>query len=1271
MVSSKLWENDLNAIVVYINIIEAASMRIGFKQSDYVIALNESIVIAPVYTPENAKSHLRYTLTRSSATSATAEAVAMTVADDEQSVTLKASNTVRGVYILKVETYSTNPNIVLPKAEGTCTITVGYRATGIAVDKPYLTMGVGEKLSPGYKLLPAGAVSSDVYYSIERILPADLWGDQVGGNAVSYLRPGTAITDDQLDPNDYTKSVSGEYTGSYIQAVSPGVIRVEMRTATSAHNTGVKTQWVIEIKDTPTSIDFPDRSDVTLLSGMTVTRRAALTPSTAYGTVTYESSNERVATVDENGKVTAKVFGNDGDSAAALIVARTYNGLSTFYKVIVYNDPGKIILNGEEDPNVVNRYTAEIGVNEQFTITPSFDQTHITPNPLSYSKLDTAYLRAVGGQNGINYTVQGVRVTKPGETKAVSVTTPNGKVADIAFTIKNRPYKITLDQTKATIGLGEHYQMRPRVYKSNNVLADDTIRQKLIYTSSNEVFATVDANGVVSVTNNADYLGKSFTITVQSVCGRPQSGSSSLSCTFTVMAEPTNVFIDQTYPIKREKISSITLVEGSTTMTKVRAGFAPDSAASDIDYFIGLNASDYTTTLVKNSPDYNPNAYLYLDTETDRDGRLVLCIKPLKQTPNPIIFQPTAYNGLRARLSVMVCGIAAESDIKPLPEVTLAAGMTYQIVPEFATPNVSANFEFLSSATSYVQVDRNTGLVTARRACPSPLTITVRWKSADNRTYINKYMSVKVVSAPTGFLFKRLDPADATIVTEDGITNMSVALTTGEECKFRYYYAPVGAMSDNVTLENLYTSEKPYVSYSITPDADGCGGIITVTGNKEHGNSPIRLALSTVVGNTTRTSYVFVYVKAQPNWVQMSTTSLQLAPGTSATLNAFSEPEGSGGSIYYQLDPSTPSGLVTLNAQTGKLTVVSDVTQVETIYVYAFSTAIPSKPIDGRNTCVVTILRAPGSRDIQDNLYYKNTENPTRDKYTDEDIANKTICVGDVLNLAVVFPENGEIPVNTKVVFSVHPEDASFLQVNAAGAITGRRDTPENRMARAYVKIYGSEGLSKALMLNFTILPRPNKITLDFKDPYDYILKKGLKLNSNDTKDLETEYGLTWTISPSSVQSYAIVGAYSSNASVVDVYQDGNTGHWTVQTKRRGTAYIYFYTANKAVKTSFKVTTYDLPTDINLRPSVLTIGVGMKQLVKAFYGPNGTYTDAAVTFVPLTSAVTVDKDVTDPTDMQVYVTGKTPTGSGYAQVAVNSLDPDVAASTMLIVKVLD
>ncbi|MEG1775811.1 MAG: hypothetical protein RR367_04865, partial [Clostridia bacterium] len=67
--------------------------------------------------------------------------------------------------------------------------------------------------------MPAGAVSSDVYYSIERILPADLWGDQVGGNAVSYLRPGTAITDDQLDPNDYTKSVSGEYTGSYIQAV--------------------------------------------------------------------------------------------------------------------------------------------------------------------------------------------------------------------------------------------------------------------------------------------------------------------------------------------------------------------------------------------------------------------------------------------------------------------------------------------------------------------------------------------------------------------------------------------------------------------------------------------------------------------------------------------------------------------------------------------------------------------------------------------------------------------------------------------------------------------------------------------------------------------------------------------------------------------------------------------------------------------------------------------------------------------------------------------
>ena len=72
-----------------------------------------------------------------------------------------------------------------------------------------------------------------------------------------------------------------------------------------------------------------DVTDLTLNVGDTYTLEVSLTPTTSSSTVSYESSNTKVATVGKKGKITAKARGN------CVVLVKTNNGLTAYVNVTV------------------------------------------------------------------------------------------------------------------------------------------------------------------------------------------------------------------------------------------------------------------------------------------------------------------------------------------------------------------------------------------------------------------------------------------------------------------------------------------------------------------------------------------------------------------------------------------------------------------------------------------------------------------------------------------------------------------------------------------------------------------------------------------------------------------------------------------------------------------------------------------------------------------------------------------------------------------------
>jgi uncharacterized protein YjdB len=251
-----------------------------------------------------------------------------------------------------------------------------------------------------------------------------------------------------------------------------------------------------------------NKSATTLTEGESETLTATITPSNATGdkTVKWSSSNEAVAAVDSNGKVTAKKAGT------AVITATSSNGKTAGCTVTVKQK--EIAITGIS----LNKSTTSLTEGESETLTATITPSNATGDKTVKWSSSNAEVAAVDSNGKVT--------AKKAGTAVITATSSNGKTAGCTVTVKQKEIAITgisLNKSTTSLTEGESETLTATIAPSN-ATGDKTVK----WSSSNEAVVAVDSNGKVT----AKKAGTAV-ITATSSNGK------SASCTVTVKQKDT------------------------------------------------------------------------------------------------------------------------------------------------------------------------------------------------------------------------------------------------------------------------------------------------------------------------------------------------------------------------------------------------------------------------------------------------------------------------------------------------------------------------------------------------------------------------------------------------------------------------------------------------------------------------------------------------------------------------------------------------------------
>ena len=183
--------------------------------------------------------------------------------------------------------------------------------------------------------------------------------------------------------------------------------------------------------------------------------------------VTFSTGNKKIATVDENGKITAVGVGT------SKITAKTYNGKTASCTVTVKKLADSITL---------NKTSITLGVGEKYDLNSSI------PNNTA------AYYRLYYSNNTAIAPVQksgGLVTAKTVGTTTIRCKISNGKEAICKVTVKSAPSRVTVSDKSATLKVGQSKTLKATL--NNNAYS-----YRSTWTSSNTYVATVNSTGKIS-----------------------------------------------------------------------------------------------------------------------------------------------------------------------------------------------------------------------------------------------------------------------------------------------------------------------------------------------------------------------------------------------------------------------------------------------------------------------------------------------------------------------------------------------------------------------------------------------------------------------------------------------------------------------------------------------------------------------------------------------------------------------------------------------------
>ena len=320
---------------------------------------------------------------------------------------------------------------------------------------------------------------------------------------------------------------------------------------------------------------------ITLDEGVSQTLRATINPSdtTDDKTLTWLSSNTNVATVDQEGNVTAVKEG------VATITVTTVNGRRAECKITV-NKPSENI---PIESVSLDKTTLTLEEQEAETLVATINPSDTTDDKTLTWKSSNPEVATVDNNGKVTAVKEG--------SATITVTTVNGKEATCTVTVTKKPVPIeSVSLNKTTLTL-EEQQAETLVATINP--SDTTDDKTLTWKSNNPEVATVDQEGKVTAVKEG-----TTTITVTTVNGKEAT------CTVTVLnataledaidrAETIDgsTYTADSYSALQTAIANGKAVLESATATQDDIDLAVEAIETAIDNLVEKASQDLLATL--------------------------------------------------------------------------------------------------------------------------------------------------------------------------------------------------------------------------------------------------------------------------------------------------------------------------------------------------------------------------------------------------------------------------------------------------------------------------------------------------------------------------------------------------------------------------------------------------------------------------------------------------------------------------------------------------
>lgn len=1042
----------------------------------------------------------------------------------------------------------------------------------------------------------------------------------------------TLIPEDAQDTITWTSSDTSIATVDSNGIVTASKTETGTAIITATTSNGKTANCNVTVSVAPEYV-YLNKSEVTIIQGETYTLIPSVTPTNASTTYSWSIDDNTIATIDENGKITAKKVGT------TTVAVTTANGKGTLCTVNVINVPKTIRLNKTE---------LSLRPDETYTFTKTVSPTNATAT-YKWSSSDTSV--ATVDQNG--------KVTaKALGTTVISVKADNGVTGECILTVCNYPTSVSLNKTELDLVVGKYEDLTPQLQPEN---AYTTYK----WTSSDTKVATVTTNGRVA----ARGVGTA-TITLTTDNGK------TTTCKVNVSAVPTSIKFNEisaneALPMRKDETFQLTTtvspanastsykwesnnpdivsVDENGLLTAKSLGTATITVITDNNLqascevvvyktptSISLNASEITlnsTETFQIIPNVQPaDSYYELISIVSDKSIFTINTEGLITAKNPGTATLTVKTdtGLSAECIINVTAIPKALEITNKQPIQLKVGGTVTLGKKVTPSNAVTTYEWISSNENVATVNAN-GVVTAKaigkteitvttengistscivEVCPDPDSIVLDKTSIDlkNNEYYTLVPTLTPSNALTTYKWTSSDTNIATVSSvgkvigkNTGTATITVTTANGKtaECTVNVIAKPTG-ISFVEKSYYLREGEKGSLTIKLTPTSavteytwtSSDTEVATVDENGVITAIKAGTTTITVKTDNDKTTSKQITVYKMPTSVKLAQSFMSMAVGQDFTFTPILEPDNSIATYTWE---SSNTDIAEIDGE-GKVTAKTLGTTTITVTDDLGHTA----------TCKITVFPAPESVKLNAKSVVTTTKNGYQLKPT-------------------VTPSNA---------YTFYTWESSNPDV-ATVSDSGRVRTLSEGTAIITVKTSNNVTAS----CTFTVTDSPVSASLD---------------NTDITMDI----GDTKTLTPSVKPSKAITN-YTWSSSNTNVATVSSTG--TIKAVSNGIAFITVRTDNGQTATCV-VTVGIKPESVKLSKTSMSLEPGRKYRITPSLTPENAVTEYTWSSNN-TSVATVNKygNITAVSEGTAIITVKTTNGKTASCTVNVAISPESVA----------